>query len=67
MKDNQKATVGLIVLAMFVGSLMSSLIMLSFSIPQTSSIKQRAIDSGHAIYHPETGEFIFKGEIVEEN
>jgi len=29
-------------------------------------LKQRALDSGHAIYHPETGKFIFKGEIDEE-
>ena len=38
-----------------------------FSYEQMESIKQRAIDNGHAIYHPDTGEFVFKGEIEKES
>ena len=33
---------------------------------EVESIKRRAIDNGHAIYHPDTGEFVFKGEFENE-
>ena len=56
---------GILFVCLLVGGFL--LVLCAFDTTDVESIKRRAIDNGHAIYHPDTGEFVFKGEIEKES